>query len=115
VAIETRANDRKYFYRSRRVDGRVVKEYVASGTEALIAAETDRQQRQERATADAASGKELDQINEVDAVVAESSLVFDAALSAALLKAGYHHHRGEWRKKRSGHGSQTSVEISSRT
>ena len=62
--------------------------------------------RDERAAVDALQRKELDKVYEVDGLMAESSRLFDAALSATLLKAGYHHHRGEWRKKRSGHGSQ---------
>lgn len=103
LALETR-NGRQYFYRCRRIDGKAVKRYVASGPKAMEAAEADRQQRQERATGDTASRKELDQINEVNALVEQSSLVFDAALSAALLAAGYHHHRGSWRKRR-GHES----------
>jgi hypothetical protein len=105
VALETRANDRRYFYRSRREGDRVIRQYIGSGPKAMEAAEADRQRREERATADAASRKELDKVYEVDGLIAESSRLIDAALSAALLKAGCHHHRGEWRKRE--HGSQT--------
>jgi hypothetical protein len=113
LAIETR-NGKTFYYRHSRTDGRVVKTFIGSGPKAMEAAEVDRQQRQERATADEAERKVLDGIREVDALVAESSQVFDVALTAALLKVGYHRRRGEWRKIR-GHGSQTAVEIGSRT
>ena len=107
MAIEVRANDRRYLYRSRRVDGRVIREYEGSGQQALFAAEICRWKREEQAAVGALQRKKFETIHGISELVEESSQAFEAMLSASLLAAGYHYHRGEWRKKRSGHGSHT--------
>jgi hypothetical protein len=99
VAIETRANGKQYFYRSRRIDGRVVREYVASGPEATVAAEADRQERQQREAAQAAERRELDLINAALEPLAAFEHVFEITLEAALSASGFHKHKGQWRLK----------------
>lgn len=77
---ETRGNSR-YYYRKRKVAGRVVSEYVGTGLHAA------------RVVAQEAAAREA----ELDAFYD----LTDALVGAALLNAGYHrHHRGEWRKQR---------------
>jgi hypothetical protein len=101
MAWETRRNGRRYYYRVRRVNGRVVREYVGTGPAAEAAAALDSAHRQlkqlgraERAAKDAAD-RELE---------ADLSLLDDLAnlfARAALEAAGYHRHaRGQWRKRR---------------
>ena len=78
VAIEVRANDRKYVYRSRRIDGKVVREYVSGGKEAAVAAEIDRLKGDERAAVDALRRKEFVRIHDIGGLVENSSQAFEA-------------------------------------
>ena len=111
VALEIRANDRGYFYRYHRVDGKVVKEYVAAGPEAMEAAEADRKEREERAAARAAERGELDQINAALEPLAAFGNAYDVLLQAALMNTGFHYRKGQWRR-RNGNGSQKSSQES---
>jgi hypothetical protein len=99
VALETRANDRKYFYRSTRVDDKVVKQYIASGQKAQIAAEAHRKAREESAAARAAERRELEQINAAFEPLAAFENAFETVLEAALSASGYVCRKGQWRKQ----------------
>jgi hypothetical protein len=91
----------RYYTRSRKVGGRVVREYVGIGRVAELAAQMDALARENRRLkalelrrekADlAALDDQIERLIEMTALVAR----------AALLAAGYHQHkRGKWRKKR---------------
>ena len=91
---------RKYYYRSRRVDGRVVKEYFGSGAAAEEAARID-------ATAAAEKRRQRERLHEFITELAEinrrldaQDVIVDAAVEAYMTAGGYHKCRGEWRKKR---------------
>src|SRR5262252_7497780 len=87
----------KVYYRSKRVNGRVIKTYLGTGRTAQLAYDQDlRQQKareQERATR-----------KEIEALDRQTNSVRDmtkALVKAHLLLAGYHqHHRCQWRKQR---------------
>lgn len=94
----------RYYTRSRRENGRVIREYVGGGTVGRLTAQFDALKRQEheaeRANAKVAQNAvdaldaPLDELDELGALLAE----------AALVAAGYHrHNRGDWRKKRGNH------------
>jgi uncharacterized protein YceH (UPF0502 family) len=88
----------KYYYRTRRVNGRVVKEYVGFGPEAEEAAKQDEADRQKR---DAAVRAVKMKIAELDAIVAPLHEFADLVTEALFFVAGYHKpNRGPWRKKR---------------
>jgi hypothetical protein len=91
----------RYYTRSKKVNGRVVREYVGTGRVAVLAAQLDAQERERRrldALALRAEKAELDALDAgVEALIDSTELV----ARAALLLAGYHQHkRGEWRKRR---------------
>jgi hypothetical protein len=94
---------RKYYTRSRRVQGRVVRRYVGAGDVGELAAAADacrRAQRQAQASelkAERARWQAAEQLlRELDAGV-------DLLAQAALLAAGFRQHdRGEWRRTRHG-------------
>ena len=92
---------RLYYYQSRRVNGRVVKEYVGAGPGAELQAnvkEADR--RSERARREAEKA-ERERLEEFDAEVDAACEVIGLIARAALMAAGYHQHkRGEWRLRR---------------
>lgn len=91
----------RYFYRSRRVGGRVVSEYLGCGAIGQAAARRDEERR-----AQALAAREGDRIAQEEARALEAALhdlarVSDALLAETLTAAGYHrHHRGEWRLRR---------------
>jgi hypothetical protein len=93
--------DRTYYYRSRKIGGRVVKEYVGGGLAGVLAERADNAQRRKRAAACAALRKEQDAVAAAETVHDELDGAADALLTAMLLAAGYHRHdRGHWRKRR---------------
>lgn len=101
MAWESRNGRGRYYTRSRKLDGRVVREYFGSGEMAQLIAESDALDRQLRETARAEQSRQCDELRERDALVAS---ICDAAQlwgTLALLAAGYRRHdRGEWRRRR---------------
>src|SRR6478736_65351 len=95
----------RYYYRSRRLpDGRVVKTYHGTGQCGAMAADADRVRRAEQSLVHQRHRALLEHIQHVAAPLVELCDACDVIMEAALLAAGYHNHRGEWRKKR--HGRQ---------
>ncbi len=100
MAWETRGNS-TYYYTAERVNGRVVKQYVGAGTVAVLAAQLDALQRNERAEASAAADRERESLDELDAALAPLHELADTVTVAALVAAGCHRpKRGKWRKRR---------------
>jgi|SRR6185312_2614916 len=91
----------RYYYSAERVGGRVVKMYVGAGRIAKLAAELDRQKRQERETEEGEQRAIRNSLSELDSLMAPLNELADMVAAAAMLNAGYHrHHRGQWRKRR---------------
>lgn len=91
----------KYYTRSRRVSGRVVREYFGTGPVAELMAARDAEARIKRANDRFAANAERDRLAELDRHVDELSRLTDLIAEAALLAAGFRqHHRGDWRKRR---------------
>lgn len=95
MAWETRKGS-LFYYRKRRVAGRVVSVYAGAGLAGQIAAEEDQAQRvkaqavrDELAESDAFD-RELDHLSEA----------IDALTDATLLTSGFHQRKREWRKMR---------------
>lgn len=93
MAIEKRGN-RKYYYRSTRENGRVVKEYCGCASSEVFSTEDADEER--------AQAKQY----RSESLLFESSIktFSDEALQLSrlfLMAEGYHrHHRGEWRKRK---------------
>lgn len=93
--------ERGYYYRARKVNGRVVREYVGTGFVAELAAQMDASERREREIERAARRAERDELDALDAPLNELNTLADLVAKAALMAAGFHcHRRGEWRRKR---------------
>ena len=98
---EKRERGGRYYTRSRKVNGRVVREYVGAGALAESAAAMDAEERAQRKARAAARQQEQTRLDAIDAMVTELCDLTDALTHGVLLLAGYHqHHRGEWRRKR---------------
>jgi hypothetical protein len=91
----------RYYTRSKKVNGRVVREYIGTGRVAELAAEIDALQREERQLESLARREEKAELTALDTTFEALTEMTDLVARAALLAAGYHQHkRGEWRKKR---------------
>jgi hypothetical protein len=91
----------RYYSRSRKVNGRVVREYCGVGEVAELAAHLDTIKRAQREAEQEARRAEKAELDALDAGVKELDDLTDLLARAALLAAGYRQHkRGEWRKRR---------------
>ena len=91
----------RYYTRSRKVNGRVVREYVGAGCVADLAAQMDALERQQREAERAARQAKRAELDALDAPLDELNDLAELLTRAALLAAGFHQHkRGEWRKQR---------------
>jgi hypothetical protein len=88
----------RYYTRSRRVDGRVKREYIGGGFIGAYAAEIDAEARARR-LAEADLVRQFDQtLKPLDQIMSELDAACALMAHATLLAAGFHQHdRGEWR------------------
>ena len=115
---EDRGN-RSYYYRKRREGDRVVSEYVGAGAVAelvAMAAELERESTElERRDLATEIDADLEMVHAIDA----ACQLTRALTAAALLSAGYHTHKGQWRKRRdelrAGDGSDSERGIRGQT
>jgi hypothetical protein len=100
MAWETRGN-RRFYYRSKRINGKVVKEYVGGDDpETRLIAELDRQNRAKRQEAIEAVRRTQNRLDEATKPLTVFITNLDVLVQAELLAAGFHDHRGEWRRRR---------------
>jgi len=105
MAWETRQRGGRYYTRSQRQGGQVVRVYVGGGERGEYAAVADAIAREQREAERAEHTQERRQRDPAEAQLTAWYAVVDAHLHQALTAAGYHHHkRGEWRRRR---GSST--------
>jgi hypothetical protein len=99
VGWENRRN-RRYYYCSRRVGDRVVKEYLGAGPGAEVAAEHDDAARVRRKSGRAQLAALLELIDAASVEADELGRVLSSRMVEELAARGYHQHRGEWRRRR---------------
>ena len=101
MAWEKRGRHGPYYTQSRRVDGRVVREYVGRGPLAEIIAQADEAEREARRLERGREREQMEQDRELDDLFGAYSAGVDELLRGVLEAAGYHRHkRGEWRRRR---------------
>lgn len=89
----------RYYTRSRRVRGNVVRQYVGSGALGRLEAENDERRRQQKHAERRAWDEERDRLRGLEEPLEELDTLRALVLGAVLQAAGYHQHdRGEWRK-----------------
>lgn len=102
MAWETRKGRGSYYTRSRRVGGRVVREYVGSDSFAEAMAEIDALDRERQNEEQAAMRAEQEAQRMIDLKIDEEGDFVRVLTQAVLLANGYHSHKGQWRKRRDG-------------
>jgi hypothetical protein len=105
MAWEARSRGRgRYYTRSRKIAGRVVREYIGTGEVAEVAAAADALRRADRRAAAEARRAEDARWREALTPLLALCRAADLMARAALLAAGYHRHsRSSWRRKRHVH------------
>jgi hypothetical protein len=103
MSWETRRGQGRYYTRSRKVNGRIIREYVGTGLVAELAAQQDAETRAQRLAERERVQHEAARWAAAAAPLNDLSQLLDGLTAAALIAAGYHqHHRGAWRKRRHG-------------
>ena len=90
----------RYYTRSRKVNGRVIREYFGSGEIGVLAAEIDAIERARRENERAAWRVEKEEIEAFDESINKVCEIADVIAKAAMVAAGFLCHRGEWRRRR---------------
>lgn len=91
----------RYYTRSRKVNGRVVREYIGTGRVAELAAQLDVIERERRKLGALDLHRQKAELDALDANLKALTEMTNLVARAALLAAGYRQHkRGEWRKRR---------------
>jgi hypothetical protein len=103
VAWERQGN-RLYFYLSRRVGSRVVRDFFGDGPEARVAAALVEERRLRRLAHRRARQADRKLWESACRPLLVLAAVSDVLARAALMAGGYHQHAcGEWRKRRGRH------------
>ncbi len=95
-----RRGAKRYYTRSVRREGRVVRQYFGTGPVAELAAATDEERRLRREIAARDRRAEKARHDAAFSPLQELCKLADLLAAASLLVAGYHRHdRGEWRRR----------------
>ena len=101
MAWESRNGVGRYYTRSKRVGGRVGREYIGAGPVADLIAAQDAERRAEREAERQAWNAAKARIEDAEDAVERFSKRVTELTSLLLVDAGYYrHHRGRWRKRR---------------
>jgi len=97
---ETRNDRGRYYTRSRRIEGRVVREYVGCGRKGELAAMADAQRRATREADRAAIRAERERVRAIDVALMDLHRTVDQLTRGALLAAGFERYKRQWRIRR---------------
>ena len=100
MAWETRNGSGRYYTRSRRANGRVVREYVGTGLIGELAASEDAERRAERLIERNGWNALKQEAEDVESLVDRFTEGVSSLMQITLVSAGYYrHNRGEWRRR----------------
>lgn len=90
----------RYYTRSRKQNGKVIREYVGCGLIGQMAYELDRFKKQEREAKRMAIRMDMNQVIESSSIVDAYSNILDLLTEEVLVSSGFHRHKGQWRRRR---------------
>ena len=99
MAWEQRKRGGWYYTRSRRVNGRVVREYVGGGLRGELAAAEDTRKRAVREAQRKVRAEEQQRLNRQDVPLEKLNTLCSELVQQLLEAAGYCQFRGEWGKR----------------
>lgn len=99
MGLEQRRNN-LYYYRKRRIGGRVVSEYVGGGDLAYLASHWDTLERDKQDEERYRLNKKRAEQAAGDKALANLEQAISTLVQGILLAEGYHTHKGQWRRKR---------------
>jgi hypothetical protein len=95
-----------YYYRSTRQGDKVRKVYLGRGPRAEAAARRVEARRQARQAERAACRRDVAKVAAAEQALVDLTALARHLVRAALVAAGFHERRGQWRKKRNGRDSR---------
>jgi hypothetical protein len=100
MSWERRKRGSWYYYRSKKIRGRVEREYFGAGRLGQLAALSDAKRRAQLKSQVKAWRAERAYLEAADAALHRLCNTSEAMARGSLILAGYYrHHRGEWRKR----------------
>ena len=90
----------RYYTRSTKVNGRVEREYFGCGEVGALVAQMDAIERERREWERECWRLEKEEMETFDTSVVKVCQMADIIAKAAMVAAGFHRHRGEWRRRR---------------
>jgi hypothetical protein len=93
-------NGRRYYYQSERAGGRVKSTYFGAGESGTLMANMVAFERLERAADREQLREERQESDAEETAISEWFDQVQAVADAAMISAGFHQHKGQWRRKR---------------
>lgn len=93
-----RRGNKRYYYRRRKINGRVEAEYIGAGDVAELLAESDELDRLRRQLEAEEWQAIVEAYERAAALLADIDVLVRASTAAVLLINGYHHHKRQWRR-----------------
>jgi hypothetical protein len=91
-----------YFYRSRREGGRVRSEYFGTAESGLLMAQIITAYRQDRLLEKAVERDDREEFEQAEKAFVDWFDAIEHLATGAMVAAGFHKHRGQWRRRRNG-------------
>ena len=98
----------RFFYLSVRVGGRVKKVYVGKGPKARAAAQILKERKEAWMAARIARQRIMEQTIEADRLLGDFIREVNVLTAATMLVAGWHNHKGQWRRRRDDRNCHTA-------
>ena len=91
----------RYYSRSFKVNGRIIRQYIGGGEAGRMAAQQDEDRREKIRLRREAAKRLMTDLKAIDDTVIALCHRTEIAARAAMYAAGYYqHHRSEWRRRR---------------
>lgn len=95
-------NGSRYYYRKRRSRGRVISEYIGAGFLAEAEADLAQQEREQAAETRRRLQEQAAEAHAIDTQLDRIEEFTGTMVKALALLAGYHPHKGQWRRRKYG-------------